>query len=83
MVTVQSVSYTHLDVYKRQEYVDFAAEMGWQYQLLDEGWMVPYERTENKEDVYKRQIKKDMQKTNKYFFLASKYTKKRIFLQIY
>ena len=24
--------------------------MGWQYQLLDEGWMVPYERTENKEE---------------------------------
>ena len=25
-----------LDIYK--EYVDFAAEMGWEYQLLDEGW---------------------------------------------
>ena len=37
-----------LRIYK--EYVDFAAEMGWQYQLLDEGWMVPYERTENKEE---------------------------------
>ena len=59
------VSYTHLDVYKRQtwlngdlrhdqlpdgvsfetagleyykKYIDFAVEMGWKYQLLDEGW---------------------------------------------
>ena len=37
-----------LRIYK--EYVDFAAEMGWEYQLLDEGWMIPYNRTENKEE---------------------------------
>ncbi|WP_050698576.1 glycoside hydrolase family 97 catalytic domain-containing protein [Anaeromassilibacillus senegalensis] len=38
-----------LRIYK--EYIDFAAEMGWQYQLLDEGWMIPYNRTQDKENV--------------------------------
>lgn len=37
-----------LEIYKK--YIDLAAEMGWKYQLLDEGWMIPYSKTTDKEN---------------------------------
>ena len=36
-----------LEIYKK--YIDLAADMGWKYQLLDEGWMIPYSKTTDKE----------------------------------
>lgn len=39
-----------LEIYK--SYVDFAAEMGWEYQLLDEGWQRP-NTDENDDSIYK------------------------------